>query len=72
MKRRANEDEDSGSEAGGLVSKKSKSGPTETSMPGSFEDDEGNTYWQVQRSPNPHLWAPGIVWRHLLLTLTCC
>ncbi|KAL2109923.1 hypothetical protein VUR80DRAFT_1854 [Thermomyces stellatus] len=50
MKRRANEDEDSGSEAGGLVSKKSKSGPTETSMPGSFEDDEGNTYWQLSKN----------------------
>ena len=48
MKRRAaSEDEDSGSEAGAPVAKKSKSGPTATSVLGTLQDDDGNAYWPV-------------------------
>ncbi|PKS05850.1 hypothetical protein jhhlp_007679 [Lomentospora prolificans] len=50
MKRRAGVDDDSGSEAGVPVAKKSRSGPSPNSIGGASKDDEGNPFWELPKS----------------------
>jgi len=47
MKRRASIDDDSGSEVGAPVAKKSKSGPSSSRISDIHKDDDGNPFWQV-------------------------
>lgn len=46
-KRRASVNDDSGSEVGAPVAKKSKSGPSSSQISDVLKDDDGNPFWQV-------------------------
>ncbi|KEZ45245.1 hypothetical protein SAPIO_CDS2719 [Scedosporium apiospermum] len=50
MKRRASIDDDSGSEVGAPVAKKSKSGPSSSRISDIHKDDDGNPFWQLPKS----------------------